>query len=561
MLKLPLSGLISVLCILSCTHYEKSRLPQVSYDDVKGFTMPVIKEPVFPQNTANITDFGAVSDGQTLNTQAIADAIEEVSKKGGGKVIIPRGLWLTGPIILKSNINLYSEEGALIIFSPDKNLYPLIETGFEGQNTVRCTSPIYGKGLENIAITGKGIFDGSGEAWRPVKKEKLTEAQWKELLKSGGIINEDGKIWYPSESYMEGQNMSEMNVPKQFSSLEEYKKIRDFLRPVMVSLVGCKKILLDGPVFQNSPAWCLHPLMCEDLTIRNVTVRNPWFSQNGDGLDIESCKNSIVHDCSFDVGDDGICIKSGKDADGRKRAMPTENLVIRNCIVFHGHGGVTIGSEMSGGVKNVYVSGCTFLGTDVGLRFKSNRGRGGIVENLYFTDIAMINIPTHAISFNLFYGGSAPSEIPENRKNTETNASALFPVNEGTPQFRNITIKNVICKGASQGIYMQGLPELNLQNIVLENIDIESEHGLTSIDVNGLSIKGIRLVTKKLPVLSFTNTLNVEIEKLDVPKNGNKYIYINGMKSKNITIRSVNPGSEDNALIGDGAERSSIKIL
>ena len=151
--------------------------------------------------------------------------------------------------------------------------------------------------------------------------------------------------------------------------------------------------------------------MCEDLTIRNVTVRNPWFSQNGDGLDIESCKNSIVYDSNFDVGDDAICIKSGKDEDGRKRAKPTENLVIRNCIVYHGHGGVTIGSEMSGGVKNVYVSGCTFIGTDVGLRFKSNRGRGGIVENLFFSDIDMINIPTQAISFNMYYGGLSVSEM------------------------------------------------------------------------------------------------------------------------------------------------------
>jgi polygalacturonase len=533
----------------------------MSYDDIQGFTMPVVKEPVIPGNTVTITDFGAVNDGQTLNTRAIADAIEAVSKKGGGKVIIPRGLWLTGPIILKSNINLYTEEGSLIIFSPDKNLYPLIETGFEGQNTVRCTSPIYGKGLENIAITGKGIFDGTGEAWRPVKKEKLTEAQWKELLKSGGVVNEDGKIWYPSESYMEGQNMSEMNVPKQFSSLDDYKKIRDFLRPVMVSLVECKKILLDGPVFQNSPAWCIHPLMCEDLTIRNITVRNPWFSQNGDGLDIESCRNSLVYNSSFDVGDDGICIKSGKDADGRKRAMPTENLVIKNCIVFHGHGGVTIGSEMSGGVKNVYVSGCTFIGTDVGLRFKSNRGRGGIVENLYFSDINMINIPTQAISFNLYYGGSNVSEVPAAGKNIANKTISVFPVNEETPLFRNITIKNITCKGASQGLYMQGLPELNLENIILENIDIVADNGLTSIDVNGLSIKGLRLVTKKFPVFRFINTMNVEIEKLVVPENQNQYIDIKGDKSKNITIRTINHSTPVKAVISNEADKGTIKIL
>jgi len=556
-----LSSLVLVATIPSCFQRGNNNASSTVHDEVKGFEMPIVVEPNIPDNTVFITDFGAVNDGQTLNTKAIADAIDEVSKKGGGKVVIPRGLWLTGPIILKSNINILAEEGALVIFSPDKELYPLIETSFEGYNTIRCISPIYGKDLENIAFTGKGIFDGTGEVWRPVKKEKLTESQWKKLVKSGGILSENGKIWYPSESYLEGQNLSEMNVPKQFSSIEEYKKIKDFLRPVMVSLVNCKKVLFDGPVFQNSPAWCLHPLMCEDLTIRNITVKNPWFSQNGDGLDIESCKNSIVYDCNFDVGDDAICIKSGKDADGRKRARPTENLVIENCIVYHGHGGVTIGSEMSGGVKNVYVSNCTFIGTDVGLRFKSNRGRGGIVENIFFSDIDMINIPTQAISFNLYYGGLSVSEMLAEGKNTETTTDEIPPVSEETPLFRNIFIKNLTCKGASQAIYLQGLPELNLENIILENIDIEADNGLTSIDVDGISIKGMRLITKNLPALSLINNLNVNIEKLDVVKNQNPYIDIKGEKSKNITIRSINPGNANSAVIGNEVDAGTINIL
>ena len=545
----------------SCMSKEVEKTSPASlYKDLE-FNMPVVPEPTFTAFTVSITDFGAVGDGQTLNTLAIAAAIDKVTAKGGGKVVIPRGLWLTGPIILKNNINLSIEEGALVIFSSDKDLYPLIETSFEGHNTVRCTSPIYGKDLENIAITGNGVFDGTGEAWRPVKKEKLADSQWKKLVKSGGVLNENGKIWYPSESSLEGQNLSEMNVPKQFSSIEEYKKIKDFLRPVMVSLVNCKKVLFDGPVFQNSPAWCLHPLMCEDLTIRNITVKNPWFSQNGDGLDIESCKNSIIYNCNFDVGDDAICIKSGKDADGRKRARPTENLVISNCIVYHGHGGVTIGSEMSGGVKNVHVSNCTFMGTDVGLRFKSNRGRGGIVENIYFSGINMINIPTQAISFNLYYGGLSVSEMLAEGRNTETTTGEIPPVSEETPLFRNISIKNLTCKGASQAIYLQGLPELNLENIIFENIDIEADNGLTSIDANGISIKGMRLITKNLPALSFINSLNVNIEKLDVAENQKPYIDIKGKKSTNISIRSVNSGNKNKAVIGDEVDNRTISIL
>ncbi len=545
----------------SCMSKEVEKTSPASlYKDLE-FNMPVVPEPTFPAFTVSITDFGAVGDGQTLNTLAIAAAIDKVTAKGGGKVVIPRGLWLTGPIILKNNINLSIEEGALVIFSSDKDLYPLIETSFEGHNTVRCTSPIYGKDLENIAITGNGVFDGTGEAWRPVKKEKLADSQWKKLVKSGGVLSENGKIWYPSESSLEGQNLSEMNVPKQLGNIEEYKKIKDFLRPVMVSLVNCKKVLFDGPVFQNSPAWCLHPLMCEDLTIRNITVKNPWFSQNGDGLDIESCKNSIIYNCNFDVGDDAICIKSGKDADGRKRARPTENLIISNCIVYHGHGGVTIGSEMSGGVKNMHVSNCTFIGTDVGLRFKSNRGRGGIVENIYFSGINMINIPTQAISFNLYYGGLSVSEMLAEGRNTETTTGEIPPVSEETPLFRNISIKNLTCKGASQAIYLQGLPELNLENIIFENIDIEADNGLTSIDANGISIKGMRLITKNLPALNFINSLNVNIEKLDVAENQKPYIDIKGKKSTNITIRSVNSGNKNKAVIGDEVDNRTISIL
>ena len=561
MLKLSKLVLILAATISSCLQKGNNNTHSTIYDQVKCFEMPVVSEPSIPDNTVYITEFGAVNDGQTLNTKAITDAIDKVSKKGGGKVIIPKGLWLTGPIILKSNINIHAEEGALVIFSSDKNLYPLVSTSFEGNNTVRCTSPIYGKDLENIAFTGKGIFDGTGEVWRPVKKEKLTESQWLALVRSGGVVSEDGKIWYPSVSYLKGQNISAMNVPTQFNNIKDYEKIKDFLRPVMVSLVNCKKILFDGPVFQNSPAWCLHPLMCEDLTIRNITVKNPWYSQNGDGLDIESCKNIVVYDCNFDVGDDAICLKSGKDADGRKRARPTENLVIKNCIVFHGHGGVTIGSEMSGGVRNVYISGCTFIGTDVGLRFKSNRGRGGVVENVFITDINMINIPTEAISFNMYYGGLSPSEMLAEGSNTETIKEVIPPATEGTPLFRNISIKNLTCKGAYQAVFLQGLPEMNLENIILENIDIEADNGLACIDADSISIKGMRLITKDFPALHFINSQNVVIEKLDVPNSQNPYIDIKGEKSKHITIRLIKSGEKGRALIGKEVDAETIKIL
>jgi hypothetical protein len=216
---------------------------------------------------------------------------------------------------------------------------------------------------------------------------------------------------------------------------------------------------------------------------------------------------------------------------------------------------------MSGGVKNVFASECTFIGTDVGLRFKSNRGRGGVVENIYFTDIDMINIPTQAISFNLYYGGLSVSEMLAENKNTAPTENKEIPVTEETPCFRNITIKNITCKGALQAIFLQGLPEMNLENIVLENIDIEADNGLTCIDAKGITVKGMRLITKNLPVLQFFNSQNVDIEKLDVESVQKPFIEIKGEKSQNITIRTIKPGDISNAAIGSEVKEGSIKIF
>lgn len=559
-LKTTLS-LFAATLISACAVSQPVAKKSQAEDLYKGieFRMPRVQEPVIPANSVSITDFGAKSGGQTLNTEAFAEAIGALSKKGGGRVVIPRGTWLTGPITLKSNIELYTEIGAMVIFSTDKNLYPVVETNFEGFNTFRCTSPINGRNLEHVAITGKGIFDGSGDAWRAVKKEKLTESQWKKLLASGGIVSENGKIWYPSQQFRDGEKLAEMNVPRSLKTRAEFEKIRDFLRPVMVSLISCKKVLIDGPTFQNSPAWNIHPLMCEDFTMRNTTVRNPWYSQNGDGIDIESCKNSIIHDCSFDVGDDAICIKSGKDKDGRDRKMPNENLIVKNCTVFHGHGGVTVGSEMSGGVRNLHVSNCTFIGTDVGLRFKSNRGRGGVVENIYISDIEMMNIPTQAISFNLYYSGRSASEDLD--AGVEGQAPALLPVTEETPQFKNISIRNVNCKGALLGIQLQGLPEMNLENVVLENIRMEADNGLVCSDATGVRIKNLTLITKKTPVLDFNNSRNVVVDGLSTQSGVFPLIQVSGQVTANTVLKNLDlTNPEKQILIGKEVPKNAVQV-
>ena len=261
-----------------------------------------------------------------------------------------------------------------------------------------------------------------------------------------------------------------MNVPQGMETAEDWESVKRFLRPVMVSLVRCKNVLLQGVIFQNSPAWNLHPLMCENIIIDHVLARNPSYAQNGDALDLESCRNALIVDSKFDAGDDGICIKSGKDADGRRRGRPCENVVVDGCTVFAGHGGFVVGSEMSGGVRNIMVRDCQFLSTDVGLRFKSTRGRGGIVENIFIDGISMTDIKTDAITFNMYYGGKSVAEMLADGDNPNNTDKA--PVDETTPIFRHIDIRNVVCNGAGRAMEFNGLPEMPIDGISLSDIDI-----------------------------------------------------------------------------------------
>jgi len=557
---------INLLCLaltVLMTSCSKNIVAQNSKtnETYKGieFKMAIVKEPIIPNNTVNIKDFGAVNGGTVLNTKAFADAIAAVSKKGGGKVIIPPGIWLTGPIILKSNLELHAETGALIKFSPDKSLYPLVETSFEGLNTWRCISPIYGKNIENVAFTGKGVWDGSGEVWRQVKKSKLTESQWKKFVASGGVLNDKKDSWYPSETFMKASVGADQNVRLDLKTKEDFEAIHDFLRPVLVSIQNSKRVLFDGPVFQNSPAWNIHPLMIEDLIVRNISVRNPWFSQNGDGIDVESCKNVLVENSSFDVGDDAICIKSGKDKDGRDRAIPCENIIIRNNIVYHGHGGVTVGSEMSSGVKNMHVSNCSFMGTDVGLRFKSNRGRGGVVENIFISDIFMTDIPSQAISFDLYYGGKSIAETLAEGGNTIS--TKIVPVNVETPQFKNISIKNITIAGAYQAVFLQGLPEMNLQNIEISNLIAKADKGFSIIDANGIKLSNIKLDIKESNVFEIYNGKNMSLKNIEFNSTDPKSVTINGAACEKIELSSTTKlDFSKTTFIGDTVPKGAVKL-
>lgn len=406
-----------------------------------------VKRPQIPDYSVNIKDFKGDFN----------KAMKALAQKGGGRLIVPAGIWNTGPIEFENNCELHVEAGALVLFTPDYNAYKDIETIYEGNKIRKKMSPLYANGKHDIAITGKGSFDGNGQAWRPVKHSKLTEGQWKELQKKGGSVEND--VWFPE--------------------IKERAKTR----PVLLDFIRCDRVLLQDATFSNSPAWNLHPFMCKNVTVEGVSVRNPWYSQNGDGIDLECCDGAVIRNTTFDVGDDGICIKAGRNKEGRELHAPCQNVLIENCTVFHAHGGFTIGSEMSSGVNNILVRNCTFIGTDSGLRFKSTRGRGGVVENIFIKDINMLDIPGDAITFDLYY---ANRSVLEGYNTGSKETDPVPPVTEETPSFRQIHMDNVICQGAKRAIYMNGLPEMPVKEIFMNNVTLTADKGVVTKNVKDI---------------------------------------------------------------------------
>jgi DNA sulfur modification protein DndE len=529
-----------------------------SYGAVTAQTWPAshpkIESVSFKSDTFSIVAYGAKSDGVTLNTSAINSAITTCHEHGGGTVVVPAGFWLTGPLELKSNVNFHVAEGAVLQFSDNPEDYPLIRTNWEGLEAIRSHPPVYAHDAENIAITGKGILDGAGQAWRPVKKSKLTAGEWKALVSSGGVLNEAKDTWYPTARALKGSLARNPGVVAAGYDVAKATEIREFLRPNMISIARCNRVLLEGVTFQNSPAWCIHPLLTKHLTVRNIFVRNPWNAQNGDGIDIESCRYVLVEGSKFDVGDDGICIKSGRDEEGRKRGVPTEDVIVRNCTVFHGHGGFVVGSEMSGGARNLFVSDCNFLGTDIGLRFKTTRGRGGIVEKIYIENIRMNHIGGAAILFDMYYMAKDPLAAEG-----DSPAIAFKPVNEGTPQFRDFHIRNVVCQGAGSAVFIRGLPEMNIRDIEMDNLSIESEKGFVCIEGAEITLRNSRLECES-PLISVQNSNGLVVDHVNGRSDG-LFISIMGTRSKDIRI--INSGlipSDRTVALGTGVDAGVLRL-
>jgi polygalacturonase len=374
------------------------------------------------------------------------------------------------------------------------------------------------------------------------------------------MVSDDQRSWYPSENFYKASKMKNPGAISPEKDAAFYASVKDFLRPNMLVLTQCKYILLEGVTFQNSPAWCLHPLMCENLTVRDVHVKNPWNAQNGDGIDVESCKNVLIENSVFDCGDDGLCMKSGRDAEGRKRGMATENVIIRNCTVYAAHGGFVIGSEMSGGARNIYVSNCTFIGTDIGLRFKTTRGRGGVVENIFIDNIHMKDIIGEAILFDMYYMAKDP--VPAVGEQRALPVVEMKPVDETTPIFKNFHISNVYCSGASKGIFVRGLPEMHIKDIVLENMVLQAKKGFDVQEATGITFRNIKMISNETnPVVDVIQSDNLVFDNISY-KDGSALLFrINGERSNNIQIKNTDGSkAKDKITYELGATEKSVTI-
>ncbi len=414
---------------------------------LSSFAQPAIVH--IPDNQVNLRDFGAVADGSALNTQAFEKAVSALNKKGGGHLVVPEGLYLTGPITLKDGIDLHLERGAVILFSPDKKLY------LKGDSVRPCISA---SKRHDVSISGEGIIDGNGAWWRPVKRSKVSDVEWKDYLSKGGTVSEDGSLWYAYDL-------------KAYDNIAADAKTQEKMRTHMVRFTDCERVSVTGVTLQNAPKFHLVPSRCKDVTIEGVTVRCPWNAQNGDGIDLMQCERVVVRHCTVDVGDDGICLKGGAGAKSLKDG-PCKDILIEYNTVFHAHGGFVIGSEFSAGMEHIVVRHNTFSGTDTGLRFKSAPERGGTTLDIRISDIVMNDIRGEAIVFETSY-----ADRPAGYEDNQAATTAAF-----VPNFQDIVIERVACWNAKVGIKASGTLEM-IHDITVKDSRFHVWGDSTKIDV------------------------------------------------------------------------------
>ncbi len=397
----------------------------------------------------NVLDYGAHRDGSASSTAAFRAAIQACAKSGGGTVFVPAGNYISGSIELVSNLTFHIDSGAVIHFAANREEYPMVSSRFEGVETEAPAAMLGGSHLENVAITGRGTIVAVNADWRKLMSSPENRAAWTGML---------DKLEHHE------------TVPDSARRMAALSLRADFIRPV-----ESKNILIEGIHIMGSPMWVLHMLYCENVVIRDVVVET-YPGANTDGVDIDSCRHVRISDSYFDTGDDAICLKSGKDADGLRVNRPTEDVAITNCTIHRGHGAVVLGSETSGGIRNVVASNIVAQGTDRGIRIKSTRGRGGVLENLRFDNWVIEDTPYPAIEVTNYYT-RAPEE----------------PVSARTPVFRNIAISNVTINRCRTAVSIEGLPEMPVEGLRLSNIIANAREGLRAFNTKGLELHNVRI--------------------------------------------------------------------
>lgn len=430
------------IILISCGVSQQKTVVNVNPWESMEQIINSVKPPVFNKKRYLVTEYGSKADGVFDNTESFKKAIQACSNDGGGIVVVPGGKYYTGPIHLEDNVNFHLEEGAEILFSTKPSDYPIVHTSFEGTELMNYSPLIYAYKKHNVAVTGKGTLNGQAtkENWWPWSA--ASSYGWKK-----GI---------PSQS-------DPLNRPRLVDMAEEGLAVKDrifgeghYIRPNFVEFFECTEVLLQDVTIINAPFWIIHPIKSTNVTIDGVTVRS--HGPNNDGCDPEYSKNVIIKNCTFDTGDDCIAIKAGRDADGRRVAIKSENIIVQNCTMFDGHGGVTIGSEISAGVSNVYVENCIMNSPnlDVAIRLKTNSRRGALIENFYVRNIEIGQVREAVLKVDMFY-------------NVHGNQTGNF-----IPRIENIYLENVSVKdGGKYSILAKGYGKSPIKNITFKNVTID----------------------------------------------------------------------------------------
>ncbi|MGV3459806.1 MAG: glycoside hydrolase family 28 protein [Flavobacterium sp.] len=412
-----------------------------------------VKEPVFKNKTYALADFGAVADGKFNNTEAFRKAIQKCAQDGGGTITVAPGKYYTGPIHLESNINLHLEEGAEILFSTNPADYPIVHTSWEGTELMNYSPLIYAFGKTNVAITGKGTLNGQANEsnWWPWAGKGYGFK--KGMPSQADPLNRDRLV-----------QMAEDGVPVEKRIFGE----GHYIRPGFIQFFECKSVILKDVKILNAPFWIIHPIKSTNVIVDGVTITS--HGPNNDGCDPEYSKNVIIRNCSFNTGDDCIAIKSGRDGDGRRVNIPSENIVVQNCKMFDGHGGVTMGSEISAGVRNVFVDNCDMDSPELdrAIRIKSNTRRGGFVENVYVRNLRVGRVKESVLGIDMFYS-------------IHGNQTGNY-----LPVVRNIFIENVQVKnGGKYGILAKGIKAAPITGITFKDVTIdkvETEYSIENVE-------------------------------------------------------------------------------